>query len=72
MQIAMSNIDRKIADGSSCLAQQKATSGGQQSQDSLQNRKGAIENCYCQILLFALVMGINDDDKLCEACKSIN
>lgn len=71
MQIAISSTDGKIADASSCLAQQKATSGGQQSLDSLQNRMGAIENCYCQILLFAFVMGINDDDKLCEPHKSI-
>lgn len=48
-----------------------ATSGGRHSLNSLQHRMGATQHYYCQILLFAFVMGINDDEELSWPRKSI-
>lgn len=49
----------------------RATSGGRHSLNSLQHRMGATQHYYCQILLFAFVMGINDDEELSRPRKSI-
>lgn len=49
----------------------EATGGAPHPPDSSQNRMGAIEHYYCQISLFAFIMGINDDEELGRPRESI-